>query len=137
MPDVVIRDVDEAALARLKARARGNGPSLGAELKIIIEQCLGPQLKTGSDDIQVAAQHLTGARRSDTEIQMSSPEVTRAKHRFLRIHPGMNSSEALAVAGKPYAIDEISNKSDSAETKQLSRNIEIRVHIATLTKFDL
>jgi|GraSoiStandDraft_9_1057307.scaffolds.fasta_scaffold27334_3 hypothetical protein len=49
----------------------------------------------------------------------------------------MNSSEALAVAGKPYAIDEISNKSDSAETKQLSRNIEIRVHIATLTKFDL
>jgi len=57
-------------------------------LKIIIEQCLGPQLKTGSHDIQVAAQHLTGARRSDTEIQMSSPEVTRAKHRFLRIHPG-------------------------------------------------
>ena len=38
MPDVLIRDVDEAALARLKARARGNGRSLGAELKIIIEQ---------------------------------------------------------------------------------------------------
>jgi hypothetical protein len=38
MPDVLVRDVDEAALARLKQRARGNGRSLGAELKIIIEQ---------------------------------------------------------------------------------------------------
>ena len=38
MPDVLVRDVDETALARLKERARGNGRSLGAELKIIIEQ---------------------------------------------------------------------------------------------------
>jgi hypothetical protein len=38
MPDVLVRDVDEAALARLKERARGNGRSLGAELKIVIEQ---------------------------------------------------------------------------------------------------
>jgi hypothetical protein len=38
MPDVLVRDVDETALARLKEQARGNGRSLGAELKIIIEQ---------------------------------------------------------------------------------------------------
>ena len=38
MPDVLVRDVDEAALARLKERAKGNSRSLGAELKIIIEQ---------------------------------------------------------------------------------------------------
>jgi plasmid stability protein len=37
MPDVLVRDVDEAALAKLKARARGNGRSLGAELKLILE----------------------------------------------------------------------------------------------------
>jgi antitoxin FitA len=38
MPDVLVRDVDETALAKLKERASGNGRSLGAELKIIIEQ---------------------------------------------------------------------------------------------------
>jgi plasmid stability protein len=38
MPDVLVRDVDEVALAKLKARARGNGRSLGAELKLILEQ---------------------------------------------------------------------------------------------------
>jgi hypothetical protein len=37
MPDVFVRDVDETALARLKERAKGNGRSLGAELRIIIE----------------------------------------------------------------------------------------------------
>ncbi len=40
MPDVLVRDVDEAALAKLKERARGNGRSLGAELKLILEQAL-------------------------------------------------------------------------------------------------
>jgi plasmid stability protein len=38
MPDLLVRDVDETAVARLKERARLNGRSLGAELKIILEQ---------------------------------------------------------------------------------------------------
>ena len=38
MPDILVPDVDEAALAKLEERARGNGRSLGAELKLIIEQ---------------------------------------------------------------------------------------------------
>jgi plasmid stability protein len=38
MPDVLIRDIDESTLAKLKERARGNGRSLGAELKLILEQ---------------------------------------------------------------------------------------------------
>lgn len=38
MPDVLVRDVDEVALTKLKERARGNGRSLGAELKLILEQ---------------------------------------------------------------------------------------------------
>lgn len=37
MPDVLVRDVEETALARLKDRARGNGRSLGAELRLILE----------------------------------------------------------------------------------------------------
>jgi plasmid stability protein len=38
MPDVLVRDVDETALARLKERARIHGRSLGVELKCILEQ---------------------------------------------------------------------------------------------------
>jgi hypothetical protein len=38
MLDVLIRDVEEAALVKLKERAHGNGRSLGAELKLIWEQ---------------------------------------------------------------------------------------------------
>lgn len=38
MPDVLVRDVEESALARLKERARSNGRSLGAELRIILER---------------------------------------------------------------------------------------------------
>jgi hypothetical protein len=38
MPDVLVRDVDADALGKLKDRARRNGRSLGAELKIVVEQ---------------------------------------------------------------------------------------------------
>jgi plasmid stability protein len=38
MPDVLVRDVDESALARLKEKAKSHGRSLGAELKLILEQ---------------------------------------------------------------------------------------------------
>jgi len=38
MPDLLIRNLEEKTLARLKARARVNGRSLQAELKAILEQ---------------------------------------------------------------------------------------------------
>jgi antitoxin FitA len=38
MPDVLVRDVDERALARLKEKAKAHGRSLGVELKFILEQ---------------------------------------------------------------------------------------------------
>jgi plasmid stability protein len=38
MPDVLVRGVDETTLLKLKARARGNGHSLGVELRMILEQ---------------------------------------------------------------------------------------------------
>ncbi len=38
MPDLLIRDVNEAAVTRLKERARLNGRSLGVELRMIVEQ---------------------------------------------------------------------------------------------------
>ena len=38
MPDVLVRDVDEKVLARLKEKAKAHGRSLGVELKFILEQ---------------------------------------------------------------------------------------------------
>ncbi len=38
MPDLLVRDVDETAVARLKERARLNGRTLGVELRMIVEQ---------------------------------------------------------------------------------------------------
>jgi plasmid stability protein len=38
MPDVLVRDVDENVLTRLKQKAKSNGRSLGVELKLILEQ---------------------------------------------------------------------------------------------------
>jgi plasmid stability protein len=38
MPDLLVRDVDAATVAHLKERAQSNGRSLGAELRVILEQ---------------------------------------------------------------------------------------------------
>jgi plasmid stability protein len=41
MPNVLIRDIDPAALERLKARAKSRGRSLQAEMKEILETAAG------------------------------------------------------------------------------------------------
>jgi plasmid stability protein len=38
MPEVLVRNLDEAVVEQLKDRARSNGRSLQAELKLILEQ---------------------------------------------------------------------------------------------------
>jgi len=38
MAEVLVRNLDEAVVEQLKARARGSGRSLQAELKLILEQ---------------------------------------------------------------------------------------------------
>ncbi len=42
MSEVLIRNLEEAVVERLKARARGSGRSLQAELKLILEQAARP-----------------------------------------------------------------------------------------------
>ena len=42
MSDVLVRNIDEVVIKQLKARARGNGRSLQAELKLILEQAAQP-----------------------------------------------------------------------------------------------
>ncbi|MHB1556092.1 MAG: FitA-like ribbon-helix-helix domain-containing protein [Isosphaeraceae bacterium] len=38
MPEVLVRNLDETVVEQLKDRARGNGRSLQAELKLILER---------------------------------------------------------------------------------------------------
>ncbi len=42
MSEVLVRNLDDVTVERLKARARGNGRSLQAELKFILERAAGP-----------------------------------------------------------------------------------------------
>ena len=42
MSEVLVRNLDEAVVEQLKDRARGNGRSLQAELKLILEQAARP-----------------------------------------------------------------------------------------------
>ena len=42
MSEVLVRNLDEAVVEQLKARARSSGRSLPAELKIILEQSAQP-----------------------------------------------------------------------------------------------
>jgi plasmid stability protein len=42
MSEVLVRNLDEAVVEQLKGRARGNGRSLQAELKLILEQAARP-----------------------------------------------------------------------------------------------
>lgn len=49
MPNVLVRDIDDALLTNLKARAKANGRSLQSELLFIIRQFAQPQ-----PDAQVA-----------------------------------------------------------------------------------
>jgi antitoxin FitA len=42
MSEVLVRNLDQAVVEQLKARARGSGRSLQAELKLILEQAAQP-----------------------------------------------------------------------------------------------
>jgi plasmid stability protein len=42
MSEVLVRNLDEAVVEQLKARARGSGRSLQAELKLVLEQAALP-----------------------------------------------------------------------------------------------
>ena len=45
MAQVLVRDLDPELLERLKLRARSHSRSLQAELKLILEQAAGPDMK--------------------------------------------------------------------------------------------
>lgn len=62
MAQIIIRNLDDAAVERLKARARGNGRSLEAEVRHILEQSAKVNM-AGKIDMAAARQHIMEIRR--------------------------------------------------------------------------
>lgn len=66
MPDVLIRDLDDASLERLKGRARAHGRSLGAELRLILQQAARQaDLATARARAEQMTQRLADRRHTD------------------------------------------------------------------------
>ncbi len=72
MPDILVRDVDATALSRLKERAKVNGRSLGAELRIILEQA---SRRDGMLTALVSAERMT--RRLEGRPHTDSSQLLR------------------------------------------------------------
>ncbi len=67
MPDLLVRDVDEATVARLKERAHLNGRSLGAELRMILEQAATQVAMTTARALaEQMARRLAGRTHTDS-----------------------------------------------------------------------
>ena len=67
MPDVLVRDVDENALARLKQKAKSNGRSLGVELKLILEQAAKQfDMVTAREMAERMSRRLEGRHHTDS-----------------------------------------------------------------------
>lgn len=70
MPDLLIRNLNEQTLQRLKRRARNNGRSLQSETKQILEQAAGRSLE---ESLKIAA----GWRRRLKKRSTDSVEAIR------------------------------------------------------------
>ena len=67
MPDVLVRDLDETSLARLKEKAKAHGRSLGAELKMILEQAAQQlDMSIARELAERMSRSLEGRRHSDS-----------------------------------------------------------------------
>lgn len=66
MARVLIRDLDEETVARLKARAERNGRSLQAELQIIVERAAAADILESRDVAARIRRKLAGRKHSDS-----------------------------------------------------------------------
>jgi antitoxin FitA len=67
MPDVLVRDIDEAVVARLKEKAKAHGRSLGVELKFILEQAAKQlDMVAARDAAERMSRSLEGRRHTDS-----------------------------------------------------------------------
>lgn len=66
MASVLIRDLDEAAVEKLKARAARNGRSLQTELKAIIERAAVVDIVESREAAARIRRKLSGRKHSDS-----------------------------------------------------------------------
>lgn len=68
MARVLIRDLDEETVERLKARAARNGRSLQAELQIIVERAAASDILESRDVAARIRRKLAGRKHSDSTL---------------------------------------------------------------------
>lgn len=66
MPHILVRDLDEATLKRLKARAKQHGRSLQGEVKVILEQATPLSVKEAREVAEEWQRQLRGRKFSDS-----------------------------------------------------------------------
>ncbi len=66
MAQILIRNLDDAVVERLKVRAKGNGRSLEAEVRYILEQSAKVDMATARQHIMEIRKKLEGRTFPDT-----------------------------------------------------------------------
>ncbi len=65
MAQILVRNLDDAAVERLKARAKGNGRSLEAEVRCILEQSAKVDMATARQMVLDMRERLKGRKFPD------------------------------------------------------------------------
>ncbi len=66
MPDILVRNVDAAAVARLKSRAAENGRSLQAEARLVLEEASRGGRQAVARRAAALRRQLAGRKHTDT-----------------------------------------------------------------------
>ena len=66
MPDVLVRDVDEKVLEKLKNKVARNGPSLQREVQIILNEAINFEPLTDAEVARKIKDSLRGREHSDS-----------------------------------------------------------------------
>ncbi len=66
MAQIIVRNLDDAVVERLKARARSNGRSLEAEVRQILEQSAKVDMATARQHVMEIRKKLAGRKFTDS-----------------------------------------------------------------------
>ena len=66
MAQIIVRNLDDAVVERLKARARSNGRSLEAEVRQILEQSAKVDMATARQRVMEIRKKLAGRKFTDS-----------------------------------------------------------------------
>lgn len=66
MAQIVVRNLDDAVVERLKARAKANGRSLEAEVRYILEQSAKVDMATARQHVMEIRKKLAGRKFTDS-----------------------------------------------------------------------